>query len=556
MAPIPPGGATRRHGNADLWPVLPVGAGTARRRRAAGRTPNWSRPATAWSRAPTAWSQHQKNPLQRGISANPHFSTSGALAESQKAPCGRCTGAWRPPHRAERRAGKGTPTSGQFSRWGPAQPAEGGRREGPPIGVAPLQRGVAPLQRGVSASRPRYSVESRGYSVESRPYSVESAPTEPATAWSRTPPAWSQRQQNPLQRGVAPLQRGVSASRTRYSVESRPYSVESAPADPATAWSHAPTAWSQHQTNPLQRGVTRLQRGASANPHFSTSGALAESQKAPCGRCTGAWRPPHRAERRAGTGTPTSGQFSRWGPAQPAEGGRREGLPIGVAPLQRGVTPLQRGVSASRTRYSVESRPYSVESAPTDPATAWSHAATAWSQRQQTPKPSSTAWSQARSPGPYSVESYSVTRLTRAWRPAPIRISQPRERSPSRRRRHADAALAHGAHPTGRSDAQARERRPPVGTARRRRAAGRTPSWSRPATAWCRTATAWSQHQQTPLQRGVAPLQRGVSASRTPYSVESAPTERATAWSPRRHRRRPSVESPPTRPPRPPILQV
>ena len=34
---------------------------------------------------------------------------------------------------AERRAGKGTPTSGQFSRWGPAQPAEGGRREGPPV---------------------------------------------------------------------------------------------------------------------------------------------------------------------------------------------------------------------------------------------------------------------------------------------------------------------------------------------------------------------------------------------------------------------------------------
>ena len=35
-APKPPGGATRRHGNADLRPVLPVGAGTARRRRANG----------------------------------------------------------------------------------------------------------------------------------------------------------------------------------------------------------------------------------------------------------------------------------------------------------------------------------------------------------------------------------------------------------------------------------------------------------------------------------------------------------------------------------------
>ena len=36
----PPCRATRWQGNADLWPVLPVGAGTARRRRAAGRTPS------------------------------------------------------------------------------------------------------------------------------------------------------------------------------------------------------------------------------------------------------------------------------------------------------------------------------------------------------------------------------------------------------------------------------------------------------------------------------------------------------------------------------------
>ncbi len=36
----PPRRATRRQGNADLWAVLPVGPGTARRRRAAGRTPS------------------------------------------------------------------------------------------------------------------------------------------------------------------------------------------------------------------------------------------------------------------------------------------------------------------------------------------------------------------------------------------------------------------------------------------------------------------------------------------------------------------------------------
>ena len=52
-----------------------------------------------------------------------------------------------PSHRAERRAGKGTPTSGQFSRSGPAQPAEGGRREGPRV------RDGSPLGRDPGVQR-------------------------------------------------------------------------------------------------------------------------------------------------------------------------------------------------------------------------------------------------------------------------------------------------------------------------------------------------------------------------------------------------------------------
>ena len=231
--------------------------GTARRRRAAGRTPSWSRPATAWC-------QHQQNPLQRGVAplqrgvsarrprssvVSPGYSVESApirisaLAESQKAPRGRCTGAWRPPHRAERRAGKGTPTS-QFVGAGTARRRRAAGRtpswSRPATASAvhpknPLQRGVAPLQRGVSTRRTRYSVESRFYSVES-------APADRATAWCRAATAWSQRQQTPLQRGVARLQRGVSACRPRSSVESRFYSVESAPTDPATAWSRAERA--------------------------------------------------------------------------------------------------------------------------------------------------------------------------------------------------------------------------------------------------------------------------------------------------------------------------
>ncbi len=47
----------------------------------------------------------------------------------------------RVPHRAERRAGKGTPTSGQFSRWGPAQRPAGPRRRRPqPSGWFPSRR--------------------------------------------------------------------------------------------------------------------------------------------------------------------------------------------------------------------------------------------------------------------------------------------------------------------------------------------------------------------------------------------------------------------------------
>ena len=41
LGSTPPGRATPRHGNADLWAVLPVGPGTARRRRAAGKDPEF-----------------------------------------------------------------------------------------------------------------------------------------------------------------------------------------------------------------------------------------------------------------------------------------------------------------------------------------------------------------------------------------------------------------------------------------------------------------------------------------------------------------------------------
>ena len=74
-----------RSGNADLWAVLPVGPGTAARRAAATKT-------TIVEMIP--------------VSA-------------------------RTPNSQDRTARQGTPTSGQFSRWGPAQRPAGPRRRRP-----------------------------------------------------------------------------------------------------------------------------------------------------------------------------------------------------------------------------------------------------------------------------------------------------------------------------------------------------------------------------------------------------------------------------------------
>ena len=139
----------RRHGNADLWRSP---AGTARRRRADGRTPT-SRMA----------------PLQRGrLDGGVDPSSAGGAQARERRPLASSPGGgrhsppqaggwegprspgWLPcrrgPQQRRWRAGTGTPTSGQFSRWGPAQPAAGGRREGPrPPGWPPSRRG--PQQR-------------------------------------------------------------------------------------------------------------------------------------------------------------------------------------------------------------------------------------------------------------------------------------------------------------------------------------------------------------------------------------------------------------------------
>ena len=160
----------------------------------------------------------------------------------------------RPSHQAERRSGKGTPTSGQFSRWGPAQPAEGGRREGPPV--------------------PRWSLLGRDSGVQRHPDGCV-----------------------------------VHAASLRCAQRRRPPPGET------------------------------LMIASSCTPR--------RARKFSSWWCTSR-RPSHQAERRAGKGTPTSGQFSRWGPAQPAAGGRQRRTPRSeVVPSRPGP---RRSASSGRLR--------------------------------------------------------------------------------------------------------------------------------------------------------------------------------------------------------------
>ena len=68
-------------------------------------------------------------------------------------------------------------------------------------------------------------------------------------------------------------------------------------------------------------------------------------------------RGPQQRRWRAGTGTPTSGQFSRWGPAQPAAGGRMGRTPISRMAPPVGVDPSSAGGAQARERRPLASSP-------------------------------------------------------------------------------------------------------------------------------------------------------------------------------------------------------
>ena len=82
----------RPQGNADLWAVLPVGPGTARRRRAAGRTPilRWSLPGRdpGVQRHPDGCRVHAFRPATRGgadrRSAFPYLQCRSAWKEGRR----------------------------------------------------------------------------------------------------------------------------------------------------------------------------------------------------------------------------------------------------------------------------------------------------------------------------------------------------------------------------------------------------------------------------------------------------------------------------------------
>ena len=333
-------------------------------------------------------------------------------------------------HHEERRAGKGTPTSGQFSRWGPAQPAAGGRREGPRV-------------QGRFASRP----EPRRSASSGRVRGTRLLLRFAQRCWA--PPG-------ELPRGPA---------------------------------------------FPCLRAIRSV-------------GGLRAGMKVP-GLCARLGRtPPCRATRWQGADLRS---------AQPAEGGRREG------PEFRGGSPLGRNpgvqrhpdgcvVHAAALRQRCRAPPGELprgrRSRPArhrsvgGPARRHESAVPGWCSLGRTPPCRATRWQgtadlrsavQERFASP-GTPALSVIRAG-AWH-TPFAAPKQRCRAPPgelRRgrtfpclrairsvggpaRRHESAVpgwCTSRPHATMQSDALARERRPPVGTARRRRAAGRTPSSGR-----------------------------------------------------------------------------
>ena len=217
---------TRRHADAELA----HGADATRRSdaQARERRPLGSSPGGARHSPPQAGGG--RDPQLRGGSFSAGIPAFGVIRTLE----------WQTPfvrisHQAERRAGKGTPTSGQFSRWGPAQPAVGGRREGPPVARWFLLGGNPSVRRDPYI----------GMADTVRPdFSPGGATRRQGNAdlWSAQPAEGGRREGPPVAR------------------------------------------WFLLGGNPSVRCDPYIGMADTVRPDFSTSGALAESQKAPRGR--------------------------------------------------------------------------------------------------------------------------------------------------------------------------------------------------------------------------------------------------------------------------------
>ena len=150
LAPLsawtPAAQVARRHGNADLWAVLPVGPGTARRRRADGKDPDLpvGSPLGVDPSSAGGAQARERRPLASSPGGGRHSPPQAGGWEGPRSP------GWLPcrrgPQQRRWRAGTGTPTSGQFSRWGRHSPPQAGGWEGPRSpGWLPSRRG--PQQR-------------------------------------------------------------------------------------------------------------------------------------------------------------------------------------------------------------------------------------------------------------------------------------------------------------------------------------------------------------------------------------------------------------------------
>ena len=287
----------RRHGNADLRSAQPAAGGRT------GRTPP---PRMA---SLSAWTPGAQVARRQG-NADLRSAQPAVGGRMRRTPPPRMAflSAWTP---AAQVARTGTPTSGRHS---PPQ-AGGGTDPDPPDGL-PL--GVDPSSAGGAQARERRP-------PASSPGGGRHSPPQAGGREGPRPPGWLSCRRGPQQRrwraGKGTPTSGRQARRRRAAGRTPTPRMAS-----LSAWTPAA------QVARRQGNADLWASSPGGGRHSPPQAGGGKDPDPPDGLPSR--RGPQQRRWRAGTGTPTSGQFSRWGPAQPAAGGRMGRTPISrLAPL-------------------------------------------------------------------------------------------------------------------------------------------------------------------------------------------------------------------------------